>query len=497
MNRYKAISTICQSIFFLLFIWIATLQIVSAQLRYKNINEPSLPEKYIHLKKGDTLSIHQMLKVGIPVDAIDERGRTLFMQKAFEGDTVCLKYLIKAGADINKSHRSGDVSEYLYTALDYAIIGKQKKTIDFLRRNGALWEEERQKTYSTIRKLDDTIDANMLDYILTKGARLGESEKFRLLIKYVTMPPNVYMQREIVQICLRDTLEITPQKVQSYLNKWETLNAQEVSDRIIKLQEKEIKLRDLSRRKVEIQDSLQRLMAEGKEDTLHYTYYTYADGKIDVSPRIDTFYNKVGDDKDWLVILVSALMPFLLIARLVRKYMKEVWKQHTSKLFFPIGGMWFAIGALFYLPLSTLYWNFDDYCTRLRGHGYTAVADYRLETIKVRNGRAGYHYETVRRYTFTFVTDKGVTTCLNLGLSNFTKYNHTEQGEKISVKYLPHAHKLSIADASNTSDNLLAMGVSSIIIMLMVALLMGKLNFIYKFWKKFRERKSQKKSKRR
>lgn len=496
MNKYKAISTIYQSVFLLLFLCTVTLQTASAQLRYKNTDEPSLPKKYIHLKKGDTLSIHRMLKEGISVDAIDERGRTLLMQKAFEGDTVSLNYLIKAGADLDKRHRAGDVSEYLYTALDYAIIGKQKKTIDFLRRNGALWEEEQQKTYTTVWKLDDVIDADMLDYILTKGAQLDEAEKFRLLVKYVTTRPNAYMQHKIVQICLRDTLEITPQKVQPHLKKWETLSAHEVSDRIIKLQKEEMKLRDLTRRKALVQDSLQRLMAEGKEDTLHYTYYTHADGEIEVSPRIDSYRNKVGDDKDWLVIFVSALVPFLLIARLVRKYIKKEWKQQASKLLFPVGAMWYAIGALFYLSFSTFYVNFDDCYTRLRGQEYTAVANYRWETIK-EYYRIGYHYKDVRRYSFTFIAENGVTTCLRQRLSNFSGYGHTENGDKLSIKYLPKAHKLSIADASNTYDNLLAMSVSGIIIILMVALLMGKLNFLYKFWKEFRERKSRKKSKRR
>lgn len=496
MNRYKATNTICPSIFLLLLFWTLTLQTTSAQLRYKNTDEPSLPEKYTQLKKGDTLSIHRMLQEGIPVDAIDQRGRTLLMQKAFEGDTVCLNYLIKAGADIDKRHRAGDVSEHLYTALDYAIIGKQKRTIDFLRRNGALWEEERQKTFNTVWKLDNVIDADMLDYILTKGARLDEAEKFRLLVRYVTMPSNIYMQRKIVQICLRDTLEITPQKVQLYLNKWERSDPQEVADRIIKLQKDEIELRDLPRRKRLIQDSLQRLMAEGTEDTLNYRYYTHANGEIEVSPRIDTFYNQVGIDKEWLVILLSALVPFLLIARLIRKYMKEEWEQQASKLLFPIGMMWFAIGAVFYLLFSTLYVNFDDCCTRLKGQEYTAIAYYRWETIKVRNGRAGFHYEDVRRYKFVFVDENGVTTKLNQGQCNFTKYDDTEQEDTLSIRYLPHAKKLSIADASNTSENLLAMSVSGIIIILMVALLLGKLNFLYKMWKKFRERRSQKKSKR-
>lgn len=111
MNRYNATSTIRQSIFFLLLFCTIALQTTSAQLRYKNTDEPSLPKKYTHLKKGDTLSIQQMLKEGIPVDAIDERGRTLLMQKAFEGDTVCLKYLIKVGADIDKRHKSGNLND--------------------------------------------------------------------------------------------------------------------------------------------------------------------------------------------------------------------------------------------------------------------------------------------------------------------------------------------------------------------------------------------------
>lgn len=178
MKTYKTPNTFCQSILFLLFLWMATLQMASAQLTHQ---------------------------------------KTLLMQKAFEGDTISLKYLIKAGADINKPHRSGNLSEYLYTALDYAILGKQKKTIDFLRRHGALWEEEKQRIYSTVIKLGDRMDADMLDYILTKGVRFGELEKFHLLIKFVTMPPPARMPREIVRICLRDTLEITLQKVERYL----------------------------------------------------------------------------------------------------------------------------------------------------------------------------------------------------------------------------------------------------------------------------------------
>lgn len=492
MNRYNATSTVRQSIFFLLLFCAITLQTTSAQLRYKNTDEPSLPKKYTHLKKGDTLSIQQMLKEGISVDALDERGRTLLMQKAFEGDTVCLKYLIKAGADIDKRHKSGNLDEYLYTALDYAILGKQKKTIDFLRRKGARWEEERQKIFSTINKLSYRLKADMLEYILTKGAQLGESEKFQLLVRYVTMRGIVPMQREIARICLRDTLEITPQKLKPYINEWDLPNIEKICERIIKLQEED----DFPRRKGQIQDSLRRLMVESKEDTLHYTYHSFEDGDIKVIPRIDSFYNKVGKDKEWLVILISALVPFLLIARLVRKYMKEVWQHNGSKLLFPIGTMWFAIGCVFHLLFSTLYSNFDDYYTRLRGQEYIAEADYSSETIKVRSGRIGYEYKIVRRYSFTFVAENDVTTCLNQGKANFSEYGHTERGDKLPIKYLPQAQKLSIADASNTSDNLLAMGISGGFLWLMIALLMGKLNFLYKFWKKFRERKAHKKSKR-
>ena len=489
MNRY--ISTI----FCLLFLWAVTLQTASAQHRYKNTDESSLPQKYMQLKKGDTLSIRQMLKEGIPVDAIDTRGRTLLMQKALEGDTVCLSFLIKAGADVNKPYRAHNIAEHLYTALDYAIVGKQKETIDLLRRNGALWEEERRKTFSTIQKLNSRIDADMLEYILTKGARFGESEKFDLLVEYVTMPKNTNMQRKIMRICLRDTLEITPEKVQPFIPKWNDMDAQDVCDRMIELQKEEMEDRDHSRRQEQIQDSLKRLMAEGKADTLHYTYSTYPSGEITISPRIDTFYNKVGADKDFLVFLFCALVPFLRMVQLVRKYVKEEWKKQVSELLFPIGMMWFTIGALMYLPVSALYENFDDYYTRLHGREYTAVADYSLEHIKVYTGRTGSRSEIVRRYNFTFVAENGVTTRLNQGRCSFSGYDFTNKGDKLLIRYLPRVQKLSIADASNTSDNLVAMGVNGSILLLMIALLMGKLNFLYKIWIKFRERKSQEKSK--
>ena len=363
MNRYNATSIIRQTIISLLLFCTITLQTTLAQLRYKNTDEPSLPKKYTHLKKADTLSIQRMLKEGIPVDAIDERGRTLLMQKAFEGDTVCLEYLIKSGADVDKRHKSGNLDEYLYTALDYAILGEQNKTIDFLRRKGARWEEERQN---------------------------------------------------------------------------------------------------------------------------------FEDGEIKALPRMESFYNKVGKDREWLVILISALVPFLLIARLVRKYLKEEWQQDGSKLLFPIGMMWFAIGCAFHVPLSILYSNFDDFYTRLRGQEYIAEADYSSELIKVYNSKIGYEYEFVSRYTFTFVTENGVITCLNQGKSNFSEYRHLKRGDKLLIKYLPQTQKLSIADTSNTYDNLLAMSISGSFLWLMIALLMGKLNFLYKSWKKFRERKAHK-----
>lgn len=64
--------------------------------------------------------------------------------------------------------------------------------------------------------------------------------------------------------------------------------------------------------------------------------------KVKLQAHIDYFRNRVGDDKDWLIILVSALVPFLLIVRLVRKYMKKVWEQQPFDLLFPIGLMWFT-----------------------------------------------------------------------------------------------------------------------------------------------------------
>lgn len=483
MNKYEVTSTIRQSIFFLFFLCMAIPHVASAQLRHKSTEEPSIPKKYTQLKKGDRHSIQRMLNEGIPVDAVDEQGRTLLMQKAMEGDTICIKHLIKAGADINKRHKSGNIDEYLLTPLEYAILGKQKATIDLLRRNGALWEEERQKILSTILKLDYRINAEMLEYILTKGARLGEPEKLQLLVRYVTMRGgNVSMQREIVYICLRDTLQITPQKVKPYLNKWDGVDVQKICDQIIKLQEEEMEILDLPRRKAKMQDSLQRLIAEGREDTLHYRYQTYANGEIAVAPRIDTFYNKVGKE-EWLVILLSALVTFLLLARLVRKFLKNKWKQVTFQLLFPMGAIWFAIGALFYLSIRTFYLNADDYCTRLQGQEYIAEADYRVEHIQVRERRRGYRSKVVRRYTFTFVAENGVTTCLNQGLCNFSKDEETERGDKLAIRYLPSAQKLSVADASNASDNLLAMGISASALLLMTVLLMGKLNFIFQYWK--------------
>ncbi len=46
MRPYNAINNICRSIFFLLFLSTVALQTTFAQLRYRNADEPSLPEKY-------------------------------------------------------------------------------------------------------------------------------------------------------------------------------------------------------------------------------------------------------------------------------------------------------------------------------------------------------------------------------------------------------------------------------------------------------------------
>lgn len=226
-----------------------------------------------------------------------------------------------------------------------------------------------------------------------------------------------------------------------------------------------------------------------------FPIHPHEDGKIEEKwkqqqyKNMETFCNQVGEDKEWLIILISAFVSFFLIARLMRKYMKKELKQLNLQLLFPLGAAWFLVSVFFYLPLNTLYMNFDDFYTRLRGQEYTAVADYHWETIKVRSGRTSYpYYETVRRYSFTFVADNGVTTSLDQGLANFSEYDNAEQGDKFTVSYLPQVHKLSIVNKANDYDNLLAMGVSILLLILLVALLMGKLNFLYTMWRKFRTR---------
>ena len=102
---------------------------------YAQKQQALLPQKYADSKAGDTNSLQQMLKEGISINAVDEKGNSLLMLASYEGDMKKVRFLIDAGADINQ-HNEKNFLTFGDTPLDFAIRGRQKEIVDlFLSLN--------------------------------------------------------------------------------------------------------------------------------------------------------------------------------------------------------------------------------------------------------------------------------------------------------------------------------------------------------------------------
>ena len=82
-------------------------------------------------KKGDTVSIKALLEAGADVNTADVNGRTALIWAAQKGHTETSQALLEAGADVNAKGEDG------YTALMYAANAGHTEIVELLKKAGA------------------------------------------------------------------------------------------------------------------------------------------------------------------------------------------------------------------------------------------------------------------------------------------------------------------------------------------------------------------------
>ncbi len=462
---------------------------------YSQTSETEFSEKYIHLILGDTQSLHKMRKEGLPVDTTNEKGTSLLMLAAFNGDLSQMKSLIAAGADINQRNKKNMLMMY-NSPLDYAAYGNQKQAVDLLLAQGVDINQKDPSGMSPVYKCGLYKNYKMLYYLVEKGAILTDEDRINIMvmaaqgvfldeqstqiIKYILQ--DIHVEREELMKC---KLLATKGLPSSY-NK-----PDQICDRIISLQNTYAEALMQKKAEQREQDSLKNLLATGQADTIRYTYNTYSSidlsdktvtSKIKATPRVDSVKNKVGHKTAGIICLLLAIT-LLLVYNFSKLMDKYVIKGKTN-LFIHI--FRYIIGCLIIYPiLACMYANLDDILVRKYGEEKVATLSGEWKSIK-HSGR--YNYTTwYIAYSFHFLREDGVRISVNQGNAKFNNeygdtkkymdiYGDTEQDIKVNVRYDSAAQKLSVDDNTYFLQNLnwiFAMGLILLVILLFCC---GKFN---------------------
>lgn len=484
---------------------------------YGQKSETEFSGKYLHLFLGDTLSLHTMRKEGLPVDTTNEKGTSLLMLAAFNGDLSQMKYLIAAGADINQRNKKNLLMMY-NSPLDYAVYGKQKQAVDLLLAQGVDINQRDPSGMSPVQKCGLYKNYQMLYYLVEKGAILTNEDRINIMvmaadgvfldeqsaqiIKYILQ--DIHVEKEDILKCKL----LAAKSLSSSRN-----NASEICDRIISLQNayKEALMRKKAEQRE--QDSLKNLLATGQADTIRYTYNTYSSiglsdktvtSKIEVTPRVDSVKNKVGHKTAGIVCLLLAIT-FLLVYNFSKLMDKYVIKGKTNLFVYIFRHI---LGCLIIYPiLACMYANLDDILVRKYGERKIATLSGELKKERIGGGsRTGTYSRWYTAYSFLFLREDGVRISVNQGNTKFDNeygdikkdmdvYGDTKKDIKVNVRYDSAAQKLSVDHNPYFLQNLnwiLAMGLILLVILLFCC---GKFNKLLDKVKSIIEKHAEKNNK--
>lgn len=441
-----------------------------------------LPQKYANLKTGDVNSLQQMLKEGISVNAVDEKGNSLLMLAAYQGDMKKVKFLIDAGADINQRNEK-NILTFGDTPMDYAIRGYQREIVDlFLSLNVDVNAKFRKAT-STIYKCGMTRNYKMLDYLLQKGVVVSDEDKINtMLISFPrTSSPVSQESRQIIQILLRDLQVNADDLWASSLIDRDNMQDRKKVKLILDIQESYENTKKQQLAEQRKQDSLKQLLESGQADTIRYIYTEGMVGrgdtwrsKITVTPRVDFVENQQGDKSSavyWILIGLTILVVYYCCQQIV----SHVYKERPTYLF-PYIAIYLIGGWVLYSIFSCVYRNLDDIMVRKQGEEKIAVLNTESSQRQYKH-RGQYHTYYITDHHFVFTGNDSIRIAVNQGNTRFDADDYTEEESKhIKVRYDSASHKLSVDNDKYFMQNLIRISFMFLLLLLIFMFCWGIFN---------------------
>ncbi len=434
---------------------------LSPVFTYAQKQQALLPQKYADSKAGDTNSLQQMLKEGISINAVDEKGNSLLMLASYEGDMKKVRFLIDAGADINQ-HNEKNFLTFGDTPLDFAIRGRQKEIVDlFLSLNVDVNAKFRKAT-STIYKCGMTGNYEMLHYLFQKGVVVSDEDKINTMI--LALPrldmPVRQESRQIIRLLLQD-LEVEADDIwkSSFVKRDDPRDVKRV-ETILAIQDSDKETKKMQAAEQREQDSLRLLLESGQADTIRYNYTEGMTGrgdkwrsKITVTPRVDAVENEQGDKStavSWILLGLTVLVVYYCCQQM----MSHVYKERPTYLF-PYIATYLIGGWVLYSIFSCIYLNLDDIMVRKQGEEKIATLkdEFRHRQYK---SRGQYHSYIQTDYYFVFTGNDSIRIAVDQGNTRFDAGDYTgEKRNHIKVRYDSTSHKLSVDDDRYFMQNLI------------------------------------------
>lgn len=442
-----------------------------------------LPPKYADLKAINNNSLQQMVKEGISINAVDEKGNSLLMLAAYEGDLKKVKLLINAGADVNQRNE-----KYIYTfgdtPLDYAIRGCRREIVDlFLSMNVDVNAKFRNAT-STIYKCGMTHNYEMLRYLLlNKKVVVSDEDKINTML--VSLPysnaPVRKEARQIIKLILQD-LQVNEEDLwASSLVKRDNPRDVKKIELILSIQESYEKTKQRQMAEQREQDSIWQLLQSGQADTIRYSYVGGVRGKdgtwretIKVVPRVDSLDNRQGE-KSTAVSWILWGLTILVVYYCCQQIVTHVYKERPTYLF-PYIAIYLLGGWVLFSIFSCIYRNLDDIMVRKHGEEKIAVLMDESNWHQYRH-RGSYHSYVQTDYYFVFTGDDSIRIAVNQGNTRLDVDDYPKKDrENIKVRYDSDSHKLSVDNDRYFIQNLIWISFMCLLLLLIFMFCWGVFN---------------------
>lgn len=448
-----------------------------------------LPEKYVKLTLGDTTSLRQALKEGVPLDAVDKKGSSLLMLAAFRGDLLQMKFLIAAGADINQRNKQ-NILMMLDSPLDYAVRGYEKEAVDLLLVAGDDINKKDRLGLPAVYRCVLFPNYNMLSYLLKKGATIDKELGINMMVSLFrvnTISDNEPF--EIAKLILQQVGEVKEEEIRQ--SKWlddktsSSLYASvdKICNRILSVQQtifekmdREERERIAEERKMiaeqHRQDSLKHLLESGQVDTIRYKYaqtsyidsYGQTHTEIEVYPRLDYIKNRLAEKEVGIVfilVLISMLVIYLCI-RLSSKYMTKE-KGYLSVHYvvgFLVGG--FCVSFAFFC----IYDNLDEIMVRKNGEE-KSVFFCNMSTDDPFSPTFGAYPKSA----FLLFREDSVRMAVGLGEVSFDADDYGgEDSVRVTVRYDAAAKKLAVDNDKYFQQNMIWISAMCLLLLLIISL---------------------------